>query len=357
MFVGFIALLLLNVSNLNGVMDIYDILTVVRHRAGRSSTSNAPGFYISRVIDEGLDSWKSDSKDDQYSINTTISFKREFISIIRILKERDGIDLYRINLRQRFNIIHSFEINITKGWNYYDLNGKYLTDNFILNLLDTQYNYLELAEIQVFSKVKAYSSCLEWSVHSDINQEIVFLHETFNVTNRNVAKIESGSKCISSSGHCLRTIEDELNLFDQLWTPKISDNNPYLRIKFFDKYIINQIILTHPKNNSIDYVKITNDDISINVYPITSTNTTKTETNIFTSYIQLNIFKSNQNSEFYGIFEIVCFSRTPRVAASVVCLKTANGVETRLENNRRHHNAIIRPNDLDLSNDLDLFYG
>lgn len=238
------------------------------------------------------------------------------LRLIRILKTRNGTESLRIQVK-----FHSSQNNyemivtINQGWNDIYINNNKTTHSIYFYVNKTVYDSLELAEIQILYHYKIFHSCLEWKKNLDVGFPGYYkLIDPDNQYRDNVARIEAGATCFSSSGECRNAIKDTVLYIDDLWIPSSKDRNSYIQINFLDKYKLTEIRINQPIENTIDNSWIKNEENLIKIDFNKTFNWTNIHTNVLTKWIKLHLElnKNDENFKFFGIYEIEVYTYKPK---------------------------------------------
>lgn len=238
------------------------------------------------------------------------------LKLIRILKHRNETEKLKIKFNNYIPTkTYDFLFNYSRGWNELSFSGSKAENinKITITVHETVYENLEIGEIQVIVKLKLYLSCLEWlNSSSRKSVEKVLMYGLFRKQLENVAKVESGSSCLASSGKCWNSIKDDVLFVDELWIPNENDRNPFIQINFFKKYKIIQIQVNQPMNNPAEscYIKSQQSLLIMNFNK--TTNWTSIQTQLETEWLRFHI-DLEENDVFYGFYEIKAYAYKPKI--------------------------------------------
>lgn len=292
---------------------LYDYLNFVQSSNKHliSASPGANGYDRTNSMDGNLNSFRSDSQKN--SINNvfykvTIHHRTETqlrkIRILKLREEKEVLSLSIINHNRLKYPDVLMQIDYNQGWNEFDFPGNKSVFKIEFRVKQSNYTDLEIAELQVFFTFKIFHTCLEWFKHAEIKSyEHVFLFNVKKKKKENVARIESGSSCSSSSGQCINAIKDSIVFIDDIWKPSIDDRSPFLHIQFFSTFNIIDIKVNQPMENTINSIAIKNDENLIEMIVNKTSNWTEIDTDISTKWIRFQIDLKNGDI-FKGFYEV-----------------------------------------------------
>lgn len=299
---------------------IYEYLNVNSQHGSIYSSSEAPGY-------EKKNSYDGNSEKSFRTLSSPNSLDNLFYKIyklmnnegelqkIRILKMRDGHETMLISIKSNLptiNTVSTIEIDYLKGWNEIDFPKNKTVKEIKFQISKSNYTTLEIAELQVFFIYKLYHSCLEWYDNQGVNLQKVLAYKTNESYIDNVAKIEAGSSCFSSSGRCQNAIKDSVVFIDDIWQPSNDDKTPFLHVNFFMKYTIFRLKVKYPRENTIDKLFVKNDEEMIEMTLNKMSNLTEMSCDIQTKWLRFQIYL-NAKGIFKGLYEVEAYSERIKV--------------------------------------------
>lgn len=233
---------------------------------------------------------------------------------IRILKLREKTEILNFKIINYYpEKSYSFTYNLTNGWNEIEFDNNKTIQRISIEVNETAYNNLEIAEYKIFAIFKVFHSCLEWNHHRiKITNSRTFFYDLVNNYIDNVAKIESGSSCISSSGDCYNAIINGVGYMQSSWIPSPNDIYPFIKITFFKEYLITRIEINQPLKNKLDIINLESENKSFLININSTSNFTIVTSNFTANWLKF-IIDRNKYRQFQCINEIKCFSVRPKI--------------------------------------------
>lgn len=254
------------------------------------------------------------------------------ISKIRLLKLRNMTEDIKIEIyRDRNNKIMDFYQNFTKGWNEIIMNETIECKIIKIIVHNSTYDNFEIAELQILTIIDAKFSCASKSI---ANKMMIgpyyceYLYTYDDSVYTDVAKIEYGGNCLSSSGNCMNLIKDSVFYVNDLWQP-FQKKDLYLKLIFFKSFLIREIRIKQSAENNLDSILMFNQDsASIQIFMNNESPWTIIRTKIKTNWLKflINSLQRN-NSIFHGFYEIKAFSYLPKIKV-VACSKSILNIKT-----------------------------
>lgn len=304
----------------------------------RHALTHENGNYYDNLIDDTELSFIP-AKRMYSAYNATLTFNLLNFQLfnlkkIRLLKTRKLTEKFNVLLEYGNNLLSKnilFEVN--KGWNELLLSNKQLIKKVFISMNETTYDVLEIAELQILSTVTVFRTCHEfYRKTGDTYTANMLLYDPFSFNENNIAAIEEGSTCSSSSGNCVLAIKNNIAWNDEMWIPSSSDKNLFIKIVFFRRFLIKRISVNQPLENTVKMIKINTEGISLTMIPENDKNITEISTSTETKWIKL-FFEKSDMEIFIGLYEIKAYSYKPRLS-KVTCVKS--GDKARISDSRPH---------------------
>ncbi|CAD5126440.1 DgyrCDS14569 [Dimorphilus gyrociliatus] len=259
-----------------------------------------------------------------FQIEHSENFK---LHMIRLLKLRNGQEKLNFTITFSDNTEdYVLEHNFTNGWNEIEFSNLTSIHRIYVKVSESDYNDLEIGEIQILGLNKYFLSCSEWFNQSQLVASSVFLYIIDNWISLDISKIESGSTCQSSTGNCKLAIKDSIIYIDEMWKPLATDKNIFIQINFYDRYSIEQIIVKQPIENEIDSIIIKSDERLIEMIVNKTSLFTSLQTELKTNFLRFLFYKSD-NQVFLGLYEIKAIGLKPKPII-VLCESFGNFIKS-----------------------------
>lgn len=205
-------------------------------------------------------------------------------------------------------------MKLSQGWNEFDFpRNNIAVLKVTIGVNQSNYEDLQIAEIQIFFLFKLFHSCTEWfKMREGVTNQRFLIYNTMLKYKDNIAKIESGATCSSSSGLCTNAIKDSVLYIDDLWQPSSNDKIPFLRVEFIREFNVIVIKVNQPIENTIDSIYIKNEENLIVMNVDKTSNWTEISTNINTKWIRFQVELSD-GDVFKGFYEVEAYGYKPKI--------------------------------------------